>query len=90
MSGSTISPEEQILQIMKRVLTDIAKETFTRPGFSHPLSDDTIHNMREALRLISERERELASQRGDHWEARPQFVDEPGQPQVVTFRKPDA
>ncbi|QKT04610.1 segregation and condensation protein A [Ectothiorhodospiraceae bacterium 2226] len=67
------SKEARILRIMKRVLTDVAKETFTKPGFRHPLSDETIQNMREALMLITAREAELADAPS---RARPRYADE--------------
>jgi|GEM_PF-163598 len=80
------SKEEQILRMMKRVLTDIAKETFTRPGFSHPLSEKTILGIRDCLGLISIRERELADAAGRPMTDRPRFADEPPTSQVVQLR----
>ena len=78
MSGETeASKEEQILQMMKKVLTDIAKETFTRPGHRHPLSDSTIMGIRDCLKLISARESELSEARGEPMSQRPRFIDEP-------------
>jgi len=48
-----LSKEERVLRMVKRVLTDIAKDTFTRPGHRHPLSDNTVKGMRDCLALIS-------------------------------------
>lgn len=79
--------EARILRMMKRVLTDIAKETFTRPGFRHPLSDNTIMGIRDCLALIAAREKEIEPP-GES-EMKPRFADEPGRPQVVQFSKPN-
>lgn len=88
MAASEISPEERILRMVKRVLTDIAKDTSTPPGMKHPLSDQTIQNIRECLSLISSREKELAESAGRPSRARPEFIDEPKKSQVLTFHKP--
>jgi hypothetical protein len=83
MNESEFSQEERILKMIKRVLTDIAKETHARPGFRHPLSDHTILGMRECLALIAARERQLAEAAGRPMTARPRFIDEPLESVVV-------
>jgi len=82
-----MTKEERILRMVKRVLTDIAKDTSTPPGMKHPLSDQTIQNIRECLSLISGRERELAESAGRPSRSRPEFIDEPKKTQVLTFHK---
>ena len=78
--------EEQILAIMKRLLTDIAKETFTRPGVQHPLTNATIDNMRECLKLISIREVDLSADPDNISAKRPRYVDEPKKSVVVSMQ----
>ena len=78
--------EQEILSLMKRILTDIAKETFTRPGLRHPLSDATIGNMRECLKLISVREVDLAGNESDVTSKRPRYIDEPSSSVVVSMQ----
>jgi hypothetical protein len=92
MADESLTQEERILRMMKKVITDIAKDTSTQPGFQHPLSEGTIQGMRECLALISARERELAAERGATSGARPRFTDEPAASSVVNFkpRKGDA
>lgn len=75
--------EERILRMVKRVLTDIAKDTYTRPGYRHPLSDETVMGIRDCLALISARETELAEEAGRPMNMRPRFVDEPRTSVVV-------
>lgn len=87
MSKPEFSQEERILKMMKRVLTDIAKDTHAKPGLRHPLSDHTILGMRECLALIAARERQLAEAAGRPMNARPRFVDEPADSVVVKLDK---
>ena len=82
MSEPELTKEERILQMMKRVLTDVAKDTAPHPGLRHPLSAGTVQGIRECLALISAREQELAREHGRSMRARPRFIDEPD-PEVV-------
>jgi glycerophosphoryl diester phosphodiesterase len=80
-----LSKEEQILEMVKRVLTDVARDTHVRPGLKHPLSDNTIHGIRDCLGLIAARQAELAAESGRTSRMRPRFVDEPRDTTVVKF-----
>jgi len=84
------SKEQRILRMVKRVITDIAKDTHTPPGMRHPLSDHTINGMRACLDLIVSREAELMAQGGNVSSSKPRFVDEPSDSVVVQLdtRKP--
>lgn len=90
MTDQSPSKEERILRMMKRVLTDVAKDTFTRPGHRHPLSDATIDGIRQCLALISAREQELNEAAGRPMTDRPRFIDEPRSSVVVTLEVPDS
>ncbi|MDO8595877.1 MAG: hypothetical protein Q7R45_04550 [Sulfuricaulis sp.] len=81
------SKEFQILKAMKLVLTDVVKDTATQPGLKHPLSDRTIEGIRQCLRLISARERELVEDAGKTMDMRPHYVDEPKKNVVVPITK---
>jgi hypothetical protein len=83
MPDQKSTQEERILRMVKRVLTDIAKDTYTRPGYRHPLSDETVMGIRDCLSLISARESELAEEAGRPMNMRPRFVDEPQTSVVV-------
>ena len=84
-----LSKEERILRVMKRVLTDVAKDTYTRPGHRHPLTDETVDGIRKCLALISARETELNEAAGRSMDARPRFVDEPQTSVAVSLNQPD-
>lgn len=77
MSDATHEKEEAILQAVKKVLTDVIKDTATPPGMRHPLKDNTIRAMRDCLVLISDREQELTAEAGRSMDMRPHFTDEP-------------
>ena len=83
-----LTKEERILRVMKRVLTDVAKDTYTRPGYRHPLSEATVEGIRKCLALISARETELNAAAGRSMDARPRFVDEPPSSVVVQLDVP--
>ncbi len=83
------SKEFQILKVMKLVLTDVVKDTATQPGLKHPLSERTIEGIRQCLRLISARERELVEGAGKTMDMRPHYVDEPKKSVVVPITKID-
>ncbi len=89
MTDEELTKEERILRVMKRVLTDVAKDTYTRPGHRHPLSDETVSGIRNCLTLITARETELNAAAGRPMNARPRFVDEPQSSVVVPLSFPD-
>jgi len=90
MSDEELTREERILRVMKRVLTGIAKDTYTRPGHRHPLSDETVNDIRSCLSLITAREMELNEAAGRSMDHRPRFVDEPRNSVVVPLTTPDS
>jgi hypothetical protein len=81
------SKEFQILKAMKLVLTNVVKDTATQPGLKHPLSDRTIEDIRQCLKLVSARERELIEDAGKSMDMRPHYVDEPKKNVVVPITK---
>lgn len=76
---TTESKEQRILRLVKKVLTDVAKDTYTPAELRHPLSENTINGIRECLSLISARESELNGA-STH---KPRFIDEPSDHVVV-------
>ena len=86
MSDQELNKEELILARVKHALTLVIKDTATKPGLKHPLSDDTILNMRDCLGLISEREQELARIAGRDMNMRPHFIDEPRKKESVVVQ----
>lgn len=81
------SKEREILVVMRKVLAQIVKDT-TPPSraMKHPLTDQTIQDIRSCLGLISARERELADAAGIGQE-RPYYTDEKPAADVVSFSR---
>jgi hypothetical protein len=88
MNDIALTKEERILRAMRQVLTSIAKDTYTRPGHRHPLSDETVNDIRHCLGLITAREAELNAAAGREMNARPRFIDEPQSSVVVPLTMP--
>lgn len=87
MSGPDVEKEREILSMVKRVLTDVARDTHVKPGLRHPLSDNTILGIRDCLALISAREGEIAEELKLGRKMRPRFIDEPSTTAVVSLDK---
>ena len=87
MPDSDTSKEQQILKMVKRILTDVARDTHVKPGLKHPLSDNTIMGIREGLALIAAREKELAEEAGLATNMRPQYPDQKPRSVVVSIDK---
>ncbi len=81
-----LTKEQDILIVMRKVLASIIKDTTPPPGMKHPLTDQTIQDVRVCLGLIAARERELADEQGRVVE-KPYFTDEPRQAEVVPISK---
>jgi len=79
MSDDTPNKEDRILNVMRSILIDVIKDTTTEPGLKHPLTDDTINNIRHGLDLITARQKELAEEHGESWDLRPSYPSEPQQ-----------
>jgi hypothetical protein len=72
---------------MRKVLANIVKDTTpAHKDLKHPLSDNTIQDIRTCLGLISSRERELADMAGISQE-KPYYVDEKQSAEVVSITK---
>jgi hypothetical protein len=86
MNLAELSKEQQIMVVMRKVLTSIARETVPKPGIVHALSESTIQDMRMCLQLVSAREQELAKQQGIENTARPHYADEQQSTQVLNLK----
>ena len=79
--------ERDVMMVMRKVLANVIKDT--TPEFKtmkHPLSANTIEDIRQCLRLIAARERELAEMVGEA-QSRPYFTDEKPRAEVIPISK---
>lgn len=86
MTEAALSKEQRILLAVKLTLAGVIKDTATPHGMRHPLSDNTIEDLRQCLALISARERELAEAAGSPQRLRPRYADEPAPQKEVVVR----
>ena len=77
--------EQRVLKAVKSVLISVIKDTTTKPGLKHPLSEQTKEDIRQCFDLITARETELNSEAGIENSARPHFTDEPKTKVVVSL-----
>ena len=77
-----LTQEQRILIAMRKTLAAVIRDLAPPPGMRHPLSDASVEDVRQCLRLISAREKELADAQGRGGE-RPRFADEPQTVQSV-------
>ncbi len=80
---SSIEKEMRVIKAMKQTLTGIIKDTTTKPGLKHPLSDVTQEDIRQCLMLLSAREQELLADSNLTADMKPRFIDEPETTVVV-------
>ncbi len=85
---ATRSKEQRILVVMRKLLAQIVKDTTPGPGMRHPLSEQTIKDIRDCFSLIAARERELTEQAGIENKDRPHFIDEPKTSTILKFKPP--
>ena len=79
--------EKDLLLVMRKVLANIIKDTTpAHRDLKHPLSDNTIQDIRMCLGLISNRERELADVAGIKPE-KPFYTDDKPSAEVVSINK---
>lgn len=70
--------------VMRKVLTSIIRDaTPEHKSLKHPLSAQTIEDIRQCLGLITAREKELADAGGRTAQERPYYTDEPPETKVV-------
>ncbi|MDH5472431.1 MAG: segregation and condensation protein A [Gammaproteobacteria bacterium] len=80
-----LSKELQILVTMRKVLSSIIRDITPEPGMKHPLSGQTMEDVRQCFALLTAREKELNELAGMPSQHRPQFVDDQNKANVVQF-----
>ncbi|MBL3589772.1 MAG: segregation and condensation protein A [gamma proteobacterium endosymbiont of Lamellibrachia anaximandri] len=78
------SKERDVMMVMRKVLTSIIRDTTPEHrSLQHPLTENTIQDIRHCLVLITAREKELADAAGRTVQERPYYADEQQQSTVV-------
>ncbi len=76
--------EREILLVMRKVLTSIIREITPEAGQPYPLTEDTVAGIRDCLKLLTLRERELDDAAGVE-QQRPFYK---GQPNLTSVSLP--
>jgi len=70
---------------MRKVLATVVKEVTPQPGMRHPLSEQTIDDIKNCFSLIAARERELQSEIGQVSKNKPVYPGQASPTQVIEF-----
>ncbi len=89
MTSEYLSKEHEIIATMRKVLSNIIRDTTPPPGRPHPLRESTIEDVKRCFALITAREKEIHEQGGTTMGLRPRYADEPKKSRVVEFVKPE-
>ncbi|MDH5612035.1 MAG: segregation and condensation protein A [Gammaproteobacteria bacterium] len=89
MNNNELSKDQRILIALRKTLSSVVRETTPPPGLRHPLSVQTIEDIKHCFALISAREKELTEESGITNTARPRYADEPKTSHVVPFTRPE-
>lgn len=87
MNEQTLSKEQRILRVLRKVLASIVKDATPAPGMPHPLTENTVHDIRDLFGLISEREAELAEEAGKQINEKPVYAGEAKKSNVIKLHK---
>ena len=70
---------------MRKVLSSVIRDITPEPGMKHPLTDQTMEDVRQCFALITAREKEINEHAGMPSLHRPQFTDDKNKANVVQF-----
>ena len=87
MSTDFHSKEHQILTTLRKVLSEVVRDTTPKPGRPHALKPQTVDNVKLCFQLITSREKEIIEEAGGEMDKRPRYADEPKSSHVVQFTK---
>ncbi|MBT3277189.1 hypothetical protein [Candidatus Thioglobus sp.] len=68
--------EVRMLNAMRKTLISVAKDTMTKPGLRHPLTENTQKMITDCLNLVISRQTEIEKQTGTHTKMKPVYTDE--------------
>ena len=89
MDFASLSKEQQVMVAMRKTLANVVKDTTPEPGMIHPLTKNTVDDIRACFSLIAAREKELMEDMGIDNNAKPYFTDEQKTADVIKFHKPE-
>ncbi len=85
-----LSKEHRILVTMRQVLASVIRDITPKNGMRHPLSEQTMEDVRQCFNLIASREKEINEEAGMPSQHRPQYVDDNTSAKVVKLHTPSS
>ena len=77
MSDKTTNEvETRMLSAMRKTLIAVAKDTMTKPGLRHPLTENTQKMITDCLNIVISRQAEIEKEAGTHTKMKPVYTDE--------------
>lgn len=68
--------ELRLLSAVRKTLISIAKDTMTKPGLRHPLTQDTQKMITDCLDIVVSRQAAIEKESGAHTKMKPVYIDE--------------
>ena len=68
--------EIHLLNAMRKTLISVAKDTMTKPGLRHPLTEQTQKMITDCLDIVVSRQVAIEKEAGSHTKMRPVYTDE--------------
>jgi len=88
MDTEELSKEQRILRLMRKTLGNVVRDVTPLGGRPNPLTESTIHDIKNCFGLISDREKELAEALNFD-QAKPYYADgELPNAKVISIVKP--
>jgi hypothetical protein len=68
--------ELRLLSAVRKTLISVAKDTMTKPGLRHPLSEGTQNMITDCLDVVTSRQIAIEKELGTHTKMKPVYTDE--------------
>ncbi|HED33174.1 MAG TPA: segregation and condensation protein A [Gammaproteobacteria bacterium] len=78
-----LKKELDVLVTLRKVISGMVREITPDPGMRHPLSDETLEDVRQSFMLIAAREKEISETMGKPSLHRPQYKGDTPKTTVV-------
>jgi hypothetical protein len=75
-TNSTQDFEIRLLNAVRKTLISVAKDTMTKPGLRHPLSENTQKMITDCLDIVISRQTAIEKSTGNHTPMKPIYTDE--------------
>ncbi|VAW60486.1 hypothetical protein MNBD_GAMMA11-450 [hydrothermal vent metagenome] len=70
---NSLTKELDVLVTLRKVISSMVRDITPEPGMRHPLSDETLEDVRQGFMLIAAREKEISEAVGKPSLHRPQY-----------------